>query len=86
MQGLTLGRDAAVSNVVFAHGTPGISKRHCRVYYDQGRVMVEDTYSSHGTFLATGERLTPGQPRELQPGDEIRLADERVSFRLERNA
>ncbi|MBN8734204.1 MAG: trypsin-like peptidase domain-containing protein [Acidobacteria bacterium] len=90
VQGLTLGRDAAVSNVVFAAGTPGISKRHCRVYYDQGRVMVEDTYSTHGTFLGSGpgagERLNPGEPRELQPGEEIRLADERVAFRLERTA
>ncbi|MCC7234739.1 MAG: trypsin-like peptidase domain-containing protein [Bryobacterales bacterium] len=83
-QGLTFGRDAAVSNILFATGTPGISKRHCRVYFDKGQVFVEDMYSSHGTFLANGERLAPGQPRELRSGDEVRLADGGNSFRMER--
>ena len=83
-QGLTFGRDAAVSNIVFAPATPGISKRHCRVYFQQGRVFVEDTYSSNGTFLGNGTRIPAGEPREIQSGDEIRLADERNAFRLER--
>ncbi|MCC6294749.1 MAG: trypsin-like peptidase domain-containing protein [Bryobacterales bacterium] len=83
-QGLTFGRDAAVANILFATGTPGISKRHCRVYFDRGQVFVEDTYSSHGTFLGSGERLAPGQPRELHSGDEVRLADGGNSFRMER--
>ncbi|MEP7364050.1 MAG: trypsin-like peptidase domain-containing protein [Acidobacteriota bacterium] len=83
-QGLTFGRDASVSNIVFASGTSGISKRHCRVYFQQGKVFVEDTYSSNGTFLGTGARISSGEPRELQSGDEIRLVDERNAFRLER--
>ena len=83
-QGLTFGRDASVSNIVFALASSGISKRHCKVYFQQGRVYIEDTYSSNGTFLANGLRIPAGEPRELHNGDEIRLADQRNAFRLER--
>jgi hypothetical protein len=85
VQGLTFGRDAAVSNIVFSSHTSGISKRHCKVYFQQGRVMVEDTYSSNGTFLGDGTRIPAGEPRELKHGDVLRLVDERNAFRLERS-
>jgi diguanylate cyclase (GGDEF)-like protein len=47
----------------------GISRRHCRVLSNGGRVMIEDLGSAHGT-LVNGELI---QQHELQEGDKVRL-------------
>lgn len=68
-QPVQLGRDSAVCRVVFRDGTPGVSNRHCQVYYDQGEgvFVLTDLNSTYGTFLSGGQRVAPGTPAKLPP-------------------
>ncbi|MCC7234740.1 MAG: FHA domain-containing protein [Bryobacterales bacterium] len=92
---LILGRDAAVSHLVFSQDAAGVSKRHCRVFANgSGQVFLEDSWSSNGTFFAVlrpgaravTTRLEPGAPRELKPGDAFCLGGPQQMFRLDRLA
>ena len=80
--GLTLGRDPASCQVVFAPGTPGVSSKHCSVWYNNGTFMLQDNGSSYGTFTANGQKLTPNMPVALRPGDSFSLADGANRFQV----
>jgi ABC-type multidrug transport system ATPase subunit len=64
---LVLGREPGVSLLI---ESPGVSRRHARIYLQNEQVYVEDLGSSNGTFL-NGERLE--MPRRLKHGDQVRL-------------
>ena len=66
-QGLQFGRDNACA-VRFPDGTPGVSRRHCRLYWSQGGPALVDLGSSYGTFLTHGKQLPPNCPDRWQPG------------------
>jgi S1-C subfamily serine protease len=68
-----LGRDHTMSNLVFPPDAIHVSKRHCQISFRDGQVLLEDTWSSNGTFLASGERLAAGKPRVLRPGDRFHV-------------
>lgn len=76
-QPVQLGRDSAVCRLVYQDGTPGVSARHCQVYYDQreGVFVVTDLNSTYGTFLADGQRLNPDTPVKLPPKSSIYLGE-----------
>lgn len=61
-----------------------ISKRHCLVNYDAARrvFLLKDTWSSNGTALGDGSRMTTGQALELPPGSPFYLASESVLFEV----
>ncbi|MBZ5602719.1 MAG: FHA domain-containing protein [Acidobacteriia bacterium] len=85
MEGATvLGRDPHGANLVFTSEADSVSKRHCSIRFDAGRsvFVLEDLGSTNGTFLANGERLTPGQPRELRAGERFYIGDQRNQFEL----
>ena len=44
--------------------------------------VIEDLGSTNGTFLATGERLPPGQSRDLAPGGRFYIGDLRNQFEV----
>ncbi len=82
---LPSGEDVRVGRLDAAHGifpdvdlTPdrglegGVSRRHCKIYEENGEYFVEDLGSANGTFL-DGERLTPYLPHMLQDGDRLQL-------------
>jgi pSer/pThr/pTyr-binding forkhead associated (FHA) protein len=50
--------------------SPGVSRRHARLYRRGEQYFVEDSGSSNGTFV-NDRRL--GEPHPLSDGDEIRL-------------
>lgn len=50
----------------------GVSRRHARIFVQQGRFFVEDLRSANGTYL-NEIRLEPGRSYELQTGDTIKL-------------
>jgi hypothetical protein len=79
-----LGRDQRAANLVFAPEAHSISKRHCIVSWDGARrtFVIEDLGSTNGTFLATGERLTPGQSRDLPAGGRFFIGDLRNQFEV----
>ncbi len=55
-----------------------VSRRHARLFWDEGELALEDLGSSGGTFL-NGERIQRANPRR---GDVIRLGP-RVEYRVE---
>ena len=44
--------------------------------------VIEDLGSTNGTFLDTGERLPPGQPRDLRSGERFYVGDLRNQFEV----
>ena len=74
---LVLGRDEP--GVVGAALTPfdNLSRMHAQLENSAGDLTVTDLGSTNGTFV-NGERVTPGQRHPLAPGDELRLARDRV--------
>ena len=76
-QPVQIGRDRATCRLVFQDDTPGVSSRHCQVYFNQqeGVFVVTDLNSTYGTFLANGQRLAPNAPMKLTPGASIYLGE-----------
>lgn len=68
-----IGRGEADLNL--DHG--GVSRRHCRINYSDGRVTIEDLGSVNGTFV-NGELLTNAVV--LKHGDCIQLGEMMLSF------
>ena len=50
-----------------------ISRKHARIFYQEGNWFIEDMGSVNGTFVNKGARLLPKRPAELHNGDEIIL-------------
>jgi len=80
----TLGRDPHSANLVFGPEAASVSKRHCTVRWEphRGVFVLEDHGSTNGTFLASGERLAPNQPRDLRPGERFYIGDLRNQFEV----
>lgn len=76
-EGLYIGRDAALAQVVIPDGR--VSKRHVRILPRAGKVWAIDQGSTNGTFMgaAPTQRITEVQ---LKRGDTIVLADNAASF------
>ncbi len=76
-QPVQLGRDTTICRLVYQDGTPGVSSKHCQVYYEpRERVFVlTDLGSTYGTFLADGQRLAPNAPVKLAPGASFYLGE-----------
>ncbi|MEW5913517.1 MAG: FHA domain-containing serine/threonine-protein kinase [Thermodesulfobacteriota bacterium] len=75
-QPLVIGRSSRQCNLVLAD-TPdnrGVSRRHCQVWVENSRVMVQDLNSKLGTLLNDLEAMEPGRPRALNLRDYISLA------------
>lgn len=74
---ITIGRDASVCKIIFSKDTPGVSSRHCTLDYDaqRQRFLLTDLNSTYGTFLGTGQRLTPGVEYKLESGDTFYLGE-----------
>ncbi len=83
-QPLFIGRHPDVANLVITKGDSGVAKRHCAVRYDQGsrRFLLQVWWSTNGTFLAEGERLEPGEAREIGSGTRFYLADPGIMFEV----
>ena len=84
-QGILIGRDPGACQLVYQQGTPGVSGRHCMVAYDaaSGDFIVTDLNSSYGTYLMSGQRLTPNTPCHLRAGDSFYVGDRGNVLRTE---
>ena len=63
---LTVGR-AEDSDLIIA--STRISRHHCEIVNDQGRLVIRDKDSGNGTFV-NGRKI---QEQDLAPGDEVRI-------------
>jgi pSer/pThr/pTyr-binding forkhead associated (FHA) protein len=79
---LTLGRDARAANLVLPPDAGAVSQRHCIISWDGQRFLIEDCWSTNGTFLISGEKLTPGNPRPLVAGDQFFVGDQQNVFEV----
>lgn len=76
---ISIGRSS--ENVVSLPGsTKGVSRKHCRIAYDNGVWKLTDLNSSNGTYI-NGRRLKPGAVYSLKPGDVIQLANTNNTFK-----
>jgi phage tail-like protein len=77
-QGLRIGRTKENSLVLDSRE---ISRAHVRIIWraDDEKYYVEDLNSSNGTWL-NDARLPPREPRELRPGDVIRMGPFLLTF------
>ena len=48
-----------------------ISRKHARLFVENGVYHVEDAGSLNGTYVNRGPRLMPGSPASLKNGDEV---------------
>lgn len=53
---------------------PYLSRKHARLRVAEGRVFLTDLGSTNGTFL-DGERLKPGEEREITVSSKLRFAE-----------
>jgi pSer/pThr/pTyr-binding forkhead associated (FHA) protein len=81
---VAIGRDPRVSHLVFSPNTRVVSGRHCAVWFDtQAKsVMVEDLWSTNGTYLGDGRRLEGGRPYPLRSAEQFYLGDPDVLFEV----
>lgn len=79
--GVILGRDATEAQLIV--DSPKISRRHCRIVYDQQKNQYYVTdYSTNGTFV-NNRRLAKGVVEVLPAGTVVSLGDTKNSFRLQ---
>lgn len=79
--GLLFGCDPSCA-VRFPAGTPGISRRHCCIRWQQGVPVLMDLNSTYGTFMGNGRKLPPSYPAQLAAGSRFYLGDTRCLFQL----
>ncbi len=60
-----------------------VSRRHARIWYQNGHYLIEDLGSTNGTFINRGRRLTPGMRYVIRNGDEIIVGKTFLKFIVE---
>lgn len=76
--GATIGRDPGCT-IVLPENTPGVSRMHCRLYMQNGQLILVDPGSTYGT-LVHGRKIPANTPVALRPGSSFSLASERYTF------
>ncbi|KMY51805.1 FHA domain-containing protein [Peribacillus loiseleuriae] len=61
-----------------------VSRRHCKIYLQNGFIFIEDLQSKHGTEL-NGQKLTPFKSYRVKEGDSLTLISGLIEFQIERN-
>jgi serine/threonine-protein kinase len=59
-----------------------VSRRHARIFVENGRFVIEDLGSTNGTFVNRGRRLIPGNRHLLSDGDEIIVGKTFLRFHI----
>lgn len=78
---ITFGRDASAT-VCFPANTKGVSRQHCRIFWQNGTLMLMDTGSSYGTFIQAG-KLQPMKPVPVQSGDVFYIGEKKNCFKIQ---
>jgi pSer/pThr/pTyr-binding forkhead associated (FHA) protein len=85
---MVMGRDPQSCQLVFSLAAKDISKRHCGLRLDpgSGRILLEDLGSTNGTYVLSDgrmERIYPGRPRVLGPGERFCVGGLDNTFELQ---
>ena len=81
---IAIGRDASLCQLVLPAGATDVGRRHCTVRWDKAdeTFLLEDCWTSNGTFLDNGERIDSATPRRLKAGDRFYLANRHFQFEV----
>lgn len=80
-EGIRIGRD--ISNEIhYPRETRGVSRTHCQLYWDRGRLMIMDCNSTSGTFVKGAGQLQPMKPKELKEGDIFYVGEKNNGFQI----
>lgn len=79
--GLMFGRDTDC-HVRFPAETPGISRHHCCIRWQNGLPVLTDLSSTYGTFLADGRQLMPNNPMQIMSGTRFQLSNYGYLFQV----
>lgn len=80
--GLVFGRNSQKCSVCFPVDAQGVSGVHCRIQQTNGGYEIVDLGSSNGTFLGSGQRLTPNVPVLLPDGTYFYLGSAEQLFQI----
>ena len=80
-EGLLIGRSPSCG-LHLPENTPGISREHCAIRFQQGVPVLIDLNSSYGTFQGDGSRLPPQYPVQLAPGSRFYLGSPSCMFQV----
>lgn len=75
-----LGKKQGVADFVIS-GVATISRKHCKITYDDGIYYIEDMDSTNGTYV-NNYRLEPHTREVITDGDIIKLATSRFSIEI----
>lgn len=80
--GVNLGRDASLCQIVLPPDSVNVSRCHCNLKYDPASqtFSLVDLTSSNGTFLANGTKLEPKVPVLLASGSKFYIGDKSNMF------
>ena len=81
---LNIGTDPMKNQLVYPGDLETVSPCHCRVFPAEGKRYLVDLGSESGTWLENGQRLTPHQTVQLQPGQRFYLGSREQGFRVMR--
>lgn len=81
---IAIGRDASICQLVMPADATDIGRRHCTVRWDRaiGTFLLEDCWTTNGTFLDNGECIASATPRHLKPGERFYLANRHYQFEV----
>lgn len=77
--GALIGR-AANADIRYPADTKGVSRDHCRIYWQGETLMLVDNNSTSGTYIQGKGQLRPGTPVEVREGDVIYLGSKKISL------
>lgn len=79
---IILGRNSQKCNVCFPVDSKGISGVHCQIRQANGGYEIMDLGSSNGTFLGSGQKLTPNVPVFIPDGTYFYLGSAEQLFQI----
>lgn len=77
-----IGRNSQKCNICFPVDTKGISGTHCQIRQASNGYEIVDLGSSNGTFLGSGQRLTPDVPVIIPDGTYFYLGSAEQLFQI----
>lgn len=81
-EAITIGRDLS-SKLRYPEDFSGVSSKHAKLYWDNGRLMLMDLNSARGTFVNGLGRIPPMRATEILPGQRFSIAGEKESFLIQ---
>ncbi len=80
-EGITIGREPD-NSIRYPGQTPGISRHHVKLFWQNGQLMLLDVGSSNGTYVNQTGRVLTNHPVALNPGDIFYLGEKLNGFEI----